>query len=271
MLSHIDVSGQPRVQSRSVGPGSRHPLPYGRSCDPGADRPLLPVEKTLVAKQVGAAMVLGKRGRHALQLLPAEVVPLFAQRVDDAHELYPGCRCRHRLAKAGELCRVQHVAPTADNQPVRPESDVAAVARGGIDVGFVRRLVGRETDVAIRPRQPGRSEAGLEVGEKRHHRSSYVLLVLSSVGLENPLRVVPPQPGEEALEVTRPASELASHGRSIAAGRQSTYRDGLDSILVTGETSISSLQAGYIELAGLVRALHGDWTAAAPGYEGWTC
>jgi len=40
---------------------------------------------------------------------------------------------------------------------------------------------------------------------------------------------------------------------------------------VTGETSISSLQAGYIELAGRVRALHGDWTAAAPGYEGWTC
>ena len=40
---------------------------------------------------------------------------------------------------------------------------------------------------------------------------------------------------------------------------------------MTGETSISSLQAGYIELAGLVRALHGDWTAAAPGYEGWTC
>jgi uncharacterized protein (TIGR03083 family) len=40
---------------------------------------------------------------------------------------------------------------------------------------------------------------------------------------------------------------------------------------VTGETSISALQAGYIELAGVVRALHGDWSAAAPGYEGWTC
>lgn len=40
---------------------------------------------------------------------------------------------------------------------------------------------------------------------------------------------------------------------------------------MTGETSISSLQAGYIELAGVVRALHGDWTAAAPGYDGWTC
>ena len=40
---------------------------------------------------------------------------------------------------------------------------------------------------------------------------------------------------------------------------------------MTGETSISALQAGYIELAGVVRALHGDWSAAAPGYEGWTC
>src|SRR3979490_2483917 len=34
---------------------------------------------------------------------------------------------------------------------------------------------------------------------------------------------------------------------------------------------MSSPQAGYIELAGVVRALHGDWSAAAPGYEGGTC
>jgi len=40
---------------------------------------------------------------------------------------------------------------------------------------------------------------------------------------------------------------------------------------VAGETSGSSLQSGYIELASIVRALHGDWTAPAPGYEGWTC
>ena len=40
---------------------------------------------------------------------------------------------------------------------------------------------------------------------------------------------------------------------------------------MTGETSISTLRAGYIELATVVRALHGDWTAPAPGYEGWTC
>jgi uncharacterized protein (TIGR03083 family) len=31
------------------------------------------------------------------------------------------------------------------------------------------------------------------------------------------------------------------------------------------------MQAGFIELASLVRALHGDWSAPAPGYEGWTC
>jgi uncharacterized protein (TIGR03083 family) len=40
---------------------------------------------------------------------------------------------------------------------------------------------------------------------------------------------------------------------------------------VAAETSGSSLQSGYIELAAVVRALHGDWTAPAPGYEGWTC
>lgn len=33
----------------------------------------------------------------------------------------------------------------------------------------------------------------------------------------------------------------------------------------------SSLQAGFIELASIVRALHGDWSAPADGYEGWTC
>jgi len=40
---------------------------------------------------------------------------------------------------------------------------------------------------------------------------------------------------------------------------------------VAGETTLSALQSGYIELAGVVRALHGDWTAPAPGYDGWTC
>jgi uncharacterized protein (TIGR03083 family) len=40
---------------------------------------------------------------------------------------------------------------------------------------------------------------------------------------------------------------------------------------VAGETSLSELNSGYIELAGIVRALHGDWTSPAPGYDGWTC
>jgi uncharacterized protein (TIGR03083 family) len=35
--------------------------------------------------------------------------------------------------------------------------------------------------------------------------------------------------------------------------------------------SASTLQAGFVELAGIVRALHGDWSAPVPGYEGWTC
>jgi uncharacterized protein (TIGR03083 family) len=34
--------------------------------------------------------------------------------------------------------------------------------------------------------------------------------------------------------------------------------------------SASSLQADFIELAAIVRALHGDWSAPASGYEGWT-
>src|SRR5579859_6817418 len=34
--------------------------------------------------------------------------------------------------------------------------------------------------------------------------------------------------------------------------------------------SASSLEAGFIELASIVRALHGDWSAPATGYEGWT-
>ena len=33
----------------------------------------------------------------------------------------------------------------------------------------------------------------------------------------------------------------------------------------------SSLQAGFIELASIVRALHGDWSAPASGYDGWSC
>src|SRR5258708_3754462 len=38
-----------------------------------------------------------------------------------------------------------------------------------------------------------------------------------------------------------------------------------------GEATRSALPARYVALAGVVRALHGDWTAPAPGYEGWTC
>ena len=34
--------------------------------------------------------------------------------------------------------------------------------------------------------------------------------------------------------------------------------------------SESSLEAGFIELASIVRALHGDWSAPANGYDGWT-
>src|SRR5260370_3224201 len=40
---------------------------------------------------------------------------------------------------------------------------------------------------------------------------------------------------------------------------------------VAGETTLSALSSGYVALAGVVRALHGDWPALAPGYEGWTC
>src|SRR5436305_12108364 len=37
-------------------------------------------------------------------------------------------------------------------------------------------------------------------------------------------------------------------------------------------TSETSLEAGFIELASIVRALHGDWTAPAGGeYDGWSC
>jgi uncharacterized protein (TIGR03083 family) len=40
---------------------------------------------------------------------------------------------------------------------------------------------------------------------------------------------------------------------------------------VAGETTLSALSSGFIELAAMVRAVHGDWTAPAPGYDGWTC
>ncbi len=37
-------------------------------------------------------------------------------------------------------------------------------------------------------------------------------------------------------------------------------------------SSETSIEAGFIELASIVRALHGDWSAAAGGeYDGWSC
>lgn len=35
--------------------------------------------------------------------------------------------------------------------------------------------------------------------------------------------------------------------------------------------SASSLQAGFVELASIVRALHGDWSSLVSDYDGWTC
>jgi len=40
---------------------------------------------------------------------------------------------------------------------------------------------------------------------------------------------------------------------------------------VAERVSASSLQAGFVELASIVRALHGDWSAPVAGYEGWSC
>lgn len=41
---------------------------------------------------------------------------------------------------------------------------------------------------------------------------------------------------------------------------------------MTDGSSETSLEAGFIELASIVRALHGDWSApAGGGYEGWSC
>jgi len=36
------------------------------------------------------------------------------------------------------------------------------------------------------------------------------------------------------------------------------------------DVSVSSLEAGFIEMASIVRALHGDWSAPVAGYDGWT-
>ncbi|MEA2628608.1 MAG: Mycothiol maleylpyruvate isomerase N-terminal domain [Chloroflexota bacterium] len=40
---------------------------------------------------------------------------------------------------------------------------------------------------------------------------------------------------------------------------------------MSGDITSNSLQAGFIELASVVRALHGNWGSPAPGYDGWTC
>ena len=39
---------------------------------------------------------------------------------------------------------------------------------------------------------------------------------------------------------------------------------------MAGDSSASALQARSVELASIVRALHGDWSAPVPGYDGWT-
>src|ERR1700704_3513224 len=147
MLSHIEMPGQPSVQRRPVIPGLRDPLSNGWSCDPGPDGPLLPVEKALVPEQVATLMVLRKGRGHALQLLAANVIAFLAQGTDDGYKFRPRTGVSHCLSKPGQLSGIHHVAASADAQTFNAQGDVPAVPRGGIDVGLVRRLVGREPDV----------------------------------------------------------------------------------------------------------------------------
>lgn len=72
--------------------------------------------------------------------------------------------------------------------------------------------------------------------------------------------------GAVAKRPCAPATVRRLGRQGAAAPRGTNYTR-----TVAGETTLSALQSGYIELAGIVRALHGDWTAPAPGYDGWTC
>ena len=75
--SAFQVARQPGVQLRAVTPHLRYPVARRRRRDPGLDPPAPPVDESLVAEQVAARMVLRMGRRHALQLLPADLVPAF--------------------------------------------------------------------------------------------------------------------------------------------------------------------------------------------------
>src|SRR5262249_61539562 len=91
--------------------------------------------------------------------------------------------------------------PARRDETGRIQRHITASASIGIDVGLVRRLVGREPDVPVGAREPRRTELRLQVGEESDHRPLYLFVVLSAVSLEVSFRVVSPKPEEVALEV----------------------------------------------------------------------
>src|SRR5216684_6766340 len=79
----VHVLRAPCFQRRPVPPGLGHSIATLGSRDPRSGRPALPEDQALVPQQVRTRMVLRMRRRHALELLPLDVVTLLAQVGDD--------------------------------------------------------------------------------------------------------------------------------------------------------------------------------------------
>src|SRR2546427_10647895 len=85
----IEVLGHPRIQVGAVAPDLGHALFRLRGRDPRFRGPTPPVDQALVAKEIGARVILRIRRWHALELLPLDVVSLLAKGGHDPRELVP--------------------------------------------------------------------------------------------------------------------------------------------------------------------------------------
>src|ERR1051325_484867 len=134
----VQVFGHPGVQGRAVAPDLGNSILRPRGGDPRLRRPALPVDQALVPQELGPRVILRVRRRHALELLPFQLVALLAKRGDDRNELLARAVGGNSFPESLELDVVHHVSPARGDQTLGVEGDVAPAIEVGVDVQLVR-------------------------------------------------------------------------------------------------------------------------------------
>ena len=211
-----DVLFQPLVQRRRAAQDSRHLFLSLRGVQPRRNRPVPPANQALVTQQLDPGMSSGVPAGSRLERLAAT-------------HLKPRCpQARHELGQLDtfgipvgrpavpiQLGGGHHEVARCGRQPIRAEPDIPTPLKGCVDLGLVRRLVGPEPHVPVRPGDPPVTELAAQLAEQLSHRRAHRRLIQRLVRAPVGLGVIGLKAVEELHGLRRPATEPHS-GRLTA-------------------------------------------------------